>query len=76
MNESNGNPTPLFTKFGEKCSEELVKQDLVDLAAGTLSAIRVEGFFSKKLCTEIMENLQTVELGEYDQQVVSPRIAK
>lgn len=76
MNESKGSPTPVFTKFGERCSEELVKQDLVDLAAGTLSAIRVKGFFSKKLCTEIMENLQTVELGEYDQQVVSPRIAK
>ncbi|WP_049167531.1 hypothetical protein [Corynebacterium propinquum] len=76
LNTSKGSPTPVFTKFGGKCSEELVKQDLVDLAAGTLSSIRVKSFFSKELCTEIMENLQTVELGEYDQQVVSPRIAK
>ncbi|RMB56601.1 hypothetical protein D9543_10975 [Corynebacterium macginleyi] len=76
VNKSKGNPTPVYTKFEEKCSKELVKQDLVDLAAGTLSAIRVRGFFSKELCAEVMENLQTVELGEYDQQVVSPRIAK
>lgn len=76
LNTSKGSPTPVFTKFGGKCSGELVKQDLVDLAAGTLSSIRVKSFFSKELCTEIMENLQTVELGEYDQQVVSPRIAK
>lgn len=76
MNESKGMPTPVFTKFGEKCSEQLVKQDLVDLAAGTLSAIKVTDFFSNELCAEIMENLQLVDLGEYDQQVVSPRIAK
>lgn len=76
VEQSSGTPTPVYTLFESKTIEEPTVRDLASLAAGTIAAIRVPGFFPVETCGEIMEALQVVELGSYDEQVVVPRIAK
>lgn len=74
--KSGGTPTPVLTLFESTTESSIKRQQLTELAAGTLAAIRVQNFFSKELCDEIMKKLETIEMGSYDEQVVSPRIAK
>ncbi|WP_129141114.1 hypothetical protein [Modicisalibacter coralii] len=71
-----GTPTPAYTLFDPICNECLEKGDLIRIANGTASVLRVKNFFDHGLCGTISANLTKAELGAYDEKVVTPRIAK
>lgn len=71
-----GTPTPVHTLFEPICNEQLEKGDLIRVATGTASVLRVRNFFGYDLCSAISTNLKNAELGAYDEKVVTPRIAK
>ncbi|WP_125778217.1 2OG-Fe(II) oxygenase family protein [Antribacter gilvus] len=74
--ENAGAATPVHGLFDVVSTDSLTREHIVSLAAGTTAAVQVKNFFDVGFCTEIMDALETCELGAYDEQVVVPRIAK
>jgi hypothetical protein len=62
--------------FETETTDQLTADHLTRLAAGSVGSIVVKDFFSVDQCIELMESLQTCEMGSYDEQLVQPRIAK
>jgi hypothetical protein len=76
MTEQTHGPTPAHLLFEDITADELTRDDLVRLAAGVRSSIKVKGFFSASECTAIMDAVNTCQMGSYDEQLVRPRIPK
>lgn len=70
------NKWPIYTLFDTATATELRQEHILQVAAGVLGAVHVKGFSSPGDCDEIMRNLETCELGSYDEQLIWPRIAK
>ncbi|MFF4231114.1 hypothetical protein [Streptomyces sp. NPDC001820] len=68
--------SPVFALFKDVEVEAPDREHLALLASGALSAIRVPGFFSSEECQEIMNSLQSCQMGSYDEQRVQPRVPK
>lgn len=69
-------PTPAHFLFDVITAATLAREDLLRLAAGVCSAIKVKEFFSIDECTAIMDAVNTCTMGSYDEQLVRPRIPK
>lgn len=69
-------PTPTHFLFDIITATELAREDLLRLAAGVCSAVKVKGFFRADECTAIMDAVNTREMGSYDERLVWPRIPK
>ncbi len=69
-------PTTANAMFDIEVTNKLEPQHLCRLAAGVLGAVRIPGFFTATECDDVMEGLETCELGAYDEQFVQPRVAK
>ncbi|MET7718484.1 hypothetical protein [Streptomyces sp. NPDC005407] len=68
--------SPVYALFKAIDVESPNREHLALLASGALSAIQVPGFFSPAQCQEIMNSLQSCQMGSYDQQRVQPRVPK
>ncbi|MGP4002850.1 2OG-Fe(II)-dependent halogenase WelO5 family protein [Streptomyces sp. 8N706] len=68
--------TPVYTLFDAIQTNTLDRDILARIGAGTLGAARVRDFFTRAQCEEIMQSLETCDMGSYDEQLVQPRIAK
>ncbi|MEZ0070335.1 hypothetical protein ABIA32_006388 [Streptacidiphilus sp. MAP12-20] len=62
--------------FASETADRLTADHLTRLAAGSVGSVLVKDFFSVDQCIEVMQSLQTCEMGSYDEQLVQPRIAK
>jgi 2OG-Fe(II) oxygenase superfamily len=68
--------SPDFTMFDVETAGRLTRDHIMRLAVGVSGAVLIKGFSSRQDCDDIMAALETCELGAYDEQVITPRIAK
>ena len=68
--------SPVFTMFEVEHCRQLDPVRITRLAAGVAAAIRVRSFFTVQECASIIDALDHVEMGSYDEHLVQPRIAK
>lgn len=64
------------TLFSTEVADRLTADHITCLAAGSVGSVRIRKFFNSGQCLEIMRALETYEMGNYDEQLVQPRIAK
>jgi hypothetical protein len=70
------NASPIFTLFDTEIVDELRADHILRLAAGVLGAVQVTGFGSPELCAQVMRALDDHPLGQYDERIVYPPVAK
>ncbi|MFG3282499.1 putative 2OG-Fe(II) oxygenase [Streptomyces sp. NPDC048111] len=73
------NQTPIYVLFDVETvdsPEKLTRDHLVRLAAGTVGAVQVKNFGSPAECAAVLEALDSVPMGSYDEEIVVPRIPK
>jgi 2OG-Fe(II) oxygenase superfamily len=70
------NNSPIYTLFDVETTDVLTRDHLLRLAVGVVGAVLIKNFSSRRDCDDIMAALETCELGAYDEQLISPRIAK
>lgn len=68
--------TPRAKHFGSESVATAAQGDIAAVAAGKLGALVMRNFFSVSECEAILHKLAEVELGSYDERIVTPRIAK
>jgi hypothetical protein len=68
--------SPDFTLFDVETTDRLTRDHIMRLAVGVGGAVLIKNFSSRQDCDDIMAALETCELGAYDEQVITPRIAK
>ena len=65
-----------FTLFDAETTGNLTRDHIMKLAVGVTGAVLIKNFSARQDCDDIMAALETCELGAYDEQVITPRIAK
>ncbi len=68
--------SPIYTLFDETKADRLTREHILQVAAGVLGCVHVEGFSSLADCDAVMEGLRNRPLGTYDEEIISPPIAK
>jgi hypothetical protein len=68
--------SPVFTLFDAEDRKVLDTETFARLAGGTLAAVRISRFFTEVECRSMVESLESVPLGSYDEKLVQPRIGK
>jgi len=72
---SASNPSD-FTMFDVETTDTLTRDHIMRLAVGVSGAVLIKNFSARQDCDDIMAALETCELGAYDEQVITPRVAK
>lgn len=62
--------------FDAETTDKLTRDQIMRLAVGLSGAVLIKNFSSRQDCDDIMAALETCELGAYDEQLITPRIAK
>ena len=70
------NSSPIYTLFDVETTDRLTRDHILRLAVGVVGAVLIKNFSARQDCYDVMESLETCELGAYDEQLISPRIAK
>ncbi|MFD9724300.1 phytanoyl-CoA dioxygenase family protein [Streptomyces sp. NPDC059072] len=73
------NETPIYVLFDVETvdsPEKLTRDHLVRLAAGTVGAVHIKNFGSPAECAAVLQGLDSVPMGSYDEEIVVPRIPK
>jgi len=70
------NDSPIYTLFESLRVSELTREHILQVAAGVLGSVHIDGFSSLADCADVMEGLRTRPLGTYDEEIISPPIAK
>jgi hypothetical protein len=71
------NASPIFTLFDVVETEQLTREHILQVAAGTVGAVVIRDFSSADVAADIMESIQTsAPLGHYDEALIWPQIAK
>ena len=65
-----------LTLFDVETTGKLTRDHIMRLAVGVAGAVLIKNFSSRPDCDDIMAALETCELGAYDEQVITPRVAK
>lgn len=66
----------MHSTFSLISSGDFTAESILSVASGKVAAIDIPDFFTISECNIILEALQTVQLGSYDEQFVIPRINK
>lgn len=71
------NASPIFTLFDVVETEELTREHILQVAAGTVGAVLIRNFSSTDVAADIMDAITTsAPLGHYDEALIWPQIAK
>lgn len=70
------NSSPIYTLFDVETTGKLARDQILRLAVGVVGAVLIKGFSSRSDCADIMKALENCEIGAYDEELISPRIAK
>lgn len=70
------NASPIYTLFDTVETDRLTEEHLLGIASGVLGMVHVRGFGAAEQCAEIMRSLDEHPLGQYDEKVVWPPVAK
>jgi hypothetical protein len=70
------NSSPIYTLFDVETTDRLTRDHILRLAVGVVGAVLIKGFSSRQDCADTMQALENCEIGAYDEQLISPRIAK
>jgi hypothetical protein len=70
------NSSPIYTLFDVETTDRLTRDHILRLAVGVSGAVLIKNFSAVADCRDIMNSLEVGDLGSYDEQLISPRIAK
>jgi hypothetical protein len=76
QNNISANSSPIYTLFGVETTDVLSRDHIMRLAVGVVGGVLIKNFSSRQDCYDIMAALEKCELGAYDEQLITPRIAK